>query len=120
MTRPQSSALTVLGWFATITLCAGVGAWVIAFFVFFAQLDSHQDAVVMQGAFDWMNLGGVLAGFGVLALVGYLVAAAIGDFMAALTPAPAKEAGPVGTWLSRRLVGDGVDADPHPDGGDRD
>lgn len=126
MTRPQSTALTSLGRLAAIALILGTVAWGVAFIVFMQQSAGYQDIDVMTGAFDWMNFGGALAGFGVLALVGYLVAAAIGDFITALATAPTPTgtytggAGAVNRWLARGPVGDGVNPDPHADGADRD
>ncbi len=96
MTRPKSDSLFTLGALAGWLLGGGVAVWVVAWLVTMSVANNYNsDAALLGGAVAGMNFGGALVGFGFLALVGYLVAAAVGDFLA-----------------HGRAVRDGVDADP--------
>lgn len=83
MQRPASKALKTLARLAAVLLSVGVLTWVVGFAVFMYEMANYPDNATIQSAFDWMNLGGSLTGFGVLFLVGYLAASAVGDFIAA-------------------------------------
>lgn len=116
MTRPDSTSLTILAWIAWVTIGIGGLVWMLAVVAFSSSSGYGPD----DGALGGMAFGGAVIGFGLLTLVGYLVAAAIGDALIGTLQRSEelradRELGTLG-----RSVGDGVDADPHPDRADSD